>query len=303
VATRTPRKPTPTGRLSTRTHERRIGELVDGRYTLTAVLGVGRQGAVFRARDQSTGGDVALKILHVMAPEAPICERLEREADALERLGAEGVVRVLGRAWDRGKVFCMITEVLEGETLESRLVRLEKAKQTIEHTELLRIISAVAATLDRAHTLGMVHRDVKPSNIFLTTAGSVKLLDFGYVKIIGAGTYTAIDVVPGSPAYVAPEVTHVGELDGRADIYGLGVVIYRCLTRQLPFDGNHPIAILDHALNADRPSLFARRPDLAPEIDAFSERALAADPRDRFETATALARALDYTLRLDPEGP
>lgn len=299
MATRTPRRTTPGGRVRTRTLERRIGDLVGERYELRALLGAGRQGAVYRAHDLQSGGEVAVKLLHAVS-DPMLAERLEREAEALERLGSEGVVRLIGRAWDKNRIFCMVTEVLDGEPLESLLARLERAGERMSRDELLRIVQSVTSALDRAHALGMVHRDVKPSNIFLTSSGAVKLIDFGYVKVAGAGSVTAIDVVPGTPAYVAPEVARTEALDGRADLYGLGVVIFRALTGTLPFDGNHPVAIIDKALHAERPSIHALRPDLAPEIDAFSERAIAANPRDRFESGASLYQALHFTLNLDP---
>lgn len=299
MATRTPRRATPGGRVRTRTLERRIGDLIGERYQLHALLGAGRQGAVYRAHDLKSGGDVAVKLLHAVS-DPTLADRLEREAEALERLGSDGVVRLIGRAWDKDRIFCMVTEVLDGEPLESLLARLERTRERMSRDELLRIVQSVTGTLDRAHALGMIHRDVKPSNIFLTSRGAVKLIDFGYVKVTGAGSVTAIDVVPGTPAYVAPEVARTETLDGRADLYGLGVVIFRVLTGTLPFDGNHPVAIIDKALHAERPSIYALRPDLAPEIDAFSERAIAANPRDRFESGASLYEALHFTLNLTP---
>jgi len=141
---------------------------------------------------------------------------------------------------------------------------------------------------------------VKPTNIFLCADGSVKLLDFGYVRVLGAGSLTAEGIVPGTPSYLAPESVYGRGVDARSDVYSLAVVTYSLLAGELPFTGKTNLQVIERAQHGPRPSLSDRRPDLPEEIDAFVERALAADPAARFDRTTALADSLDYVLSLEP---
>lgn len=278
--------------------ESRIGEVVADRFELRALIGSGRQGSVFRALDRVFDAEVAVKILGLRCDDAVGRERLEREVRVLETLAADGVAHMVASAWTERGELCLVTELIEGQTLEEAIVRAESAGGRLPEDVLRLVVREVSRTLDRAARHGFVHRDVKPSNVMLADDDTVKLLDFGYVRVLDALSVTAEDVVPGSPAYVAPEATYTAELDGRADVYALGVLAFRALAGRLPFDGRNAMIILDKAANEERPSLHALRPDLPEEIDAWVERALAANPEERFADATQLCDALDYVLSL-----
>jgi len=276
-----------------------IGEVVADRFEIEELLGSGTQGRVYKAIDRETGTRVAIKVMQLRLGDDTARVRLEREADALEHIDSEGVARLVGRAWDAGGLLCLATEYLEGKTLHATLRELRGTR--IPDSEVLRIVREIAPTLDRAHAKGLVHRDVKPTNVFLCADGRVKLLDFGYVRIFGAGTLTAQGVVPGTPSYLAPESVFGNGVDARGDVYSLGVMTYFLLAGQLPFVGKSNLDVIEKANRDPRPSLHAKRPDLPVEIDAFVERALAREPEARFQRTTELADALEYVLSLEPD--
>lgn len=281
--------------------EARIGEVIEGRFELRALLGAGRQGAVYRAFDREHEAEVAVKVMHLRCDDPVGRERLNREMRVLETLAADGVARLVASAWsDKGEL-CLVTALIAGETLDEVMARAEAEGGLLPEETLRLVMRDVARTLERAWMHGFVHRDVKPSNVMVEHDESVKLLDFGYVRALDALSVTAEDIVPGSPAYVAPEATYTAELDGRADVYALGVLCFRALSGRLPFDGRNALVILERALGDPRPSLHALRPDLPEEIDAWVERALAAAPSERFATPTELCDALDFVLSLPRE--
>ncbi|HEY4117679.1 MAG TPA: serine/threonine-protein kinase, partial [Byssovorax sp.] len=215
------------------------GELIQSRYRLVRQLGQGASGAVWAARNELIDRDVALKIMRPeVAEDAIALQRFFNEAKASGRVRSPSIVEILdlGQAED-GSPF-LVFELLEGEGLDEKLRR----DTTIDPEVLLEMLVGVARALDQAHQLGIVHRDLKPANIFVTTGptGSLvgKILDFGISKVFDTShnfTLTRTGTVVGSPAYMSPEQAGGREdIDGRADIWSLGVVLYEALTGTLP---------------------------------------------------------------------
>jgi eukaryotic-like serine/threonine-protein kinase len=269
----------------------RIGEVIGYRYRLDELLSRGGQGWVFAGTDLRHGDPVALKVLRgEFAHDPESRERMYREAQALMRLGRASVVRILDQVYSDAGELCLVMERLRGSDFEAFLGAREERGERPSMPELVALLAPIAETLDLAHDFGIVHRDVKPSNLFVLEAGGVRLLDFGFVRFMGRSGLTRVGFVAGSPSYLAPEVWR-GEqerLDRRVDVYAFGAVLYRALAGEPPF-GNVSIGqLLDLVTTGRRPSLHARRPDLPQSVDDWLEQALAIEPEHRFQRVGAL---------------
>jgi len=278
------------------------GDVIDSRFEILNFLGEGAHGLVFRALDREKSELVALKVLQDAANEPEYSVRLVREAKAMATLTGTAAVQVHGYGIDVDGSFYIAMELLSGVDLEDFLLRLEGLRRPLAPLELLALLGPIADTLEAAHSRGIVHRDVKPGNVFLVDPvprGGVRLLDFGLVKLMGARRLTKAGVVAGSPSYIAPEAW-AGDpdvLDHRLDVYSLGVVIFRALAGRIPFDGADLSAKLAAATKGARPSLHALRPDLPPAVDEWVQRALAIDPARRYQTIRALWDELGAVLQ------
>jgi eukaryotic-like serine/threonine-protein kinase len=278
------------------------GTVVSDRYELAEILGQGGQGTVYRARDRTTGRGVAVKMLSPGVANNPeFAIRLAREQEALVALAGTSAVAVYDLCRASGGSLCLVMELLEGTDLERHLAGVEQRHERLTKERINAIFDPIVDTLERAHEAGIVHRDVKPSNIFvLANGGGVRLLDFGLSRMRTAAPLTAAGMVVGSPAYIAPEIWkgQSEEVDGRADVYSLGVILFRCLSGNVPFESESLVDMLRLVTTAPRPSLHAARPDLPKSVDAWAEKALAVDRAARFDSARSmwkgLLAALDY---------
>lgn len=279
------------------------GTVVSERYELGDVLGAGGQGAVYRARDRKTGRGVAVKMLAPGVAHNPeFAARLAREQEALVALAGTSAVAVYDLCRTPNGSLCLVMELLDGGDLELHLSELESRGERLSKERLCAIFEPVVDTLERAHDVGIVHRDVKPSNIFVLADGAgVRLLDFGLSRMQAAAPLTAAGMVVGSPSYIAPEIWrgHSEDVDGRADVYSLGVILFRCLSGELPFASDGLVETMRLVTTAPRPSPRSARPDLPKAVDAWAEKALSVDPAERFEGVRALygglLEALEYT--------
>lgn len=272
----------------------RTGEVIAGRYRLVEQLDRGGQGVVYRAVDQRDGDEVAIKILNeAKSNDENARERMMREAHALTLLTGTAAVRVVHQAWADDGAFCLITELLHGRDFEDHLLELANRNEQLSARALCELLEPVVATLEVAHANGILHRDLKPRNIFVLDKGTVRLLDFGFAKFTRMRALTQTGLIAGSPSYIAPEIW-AGEtdVDQRIDVYSLGAVAFRALTGKPPFSGSHLKETLRLVTTAERPSLLAQRPDLAPGADEWVRHALAIDPRERFERVRAMWTAL-----------
>jgi len=291
----------PSIRRSTRPPEilDRCGELLAERYELRELLGRGGQSEVYRARDLKQGDDVAVKVL-VPNTVPDSVERMYREAFAMSSLQGTAAVRVLHQIQTKDGSMALVMELLHGRDLDDELSELEGRDERLPKQELVRIMEPIVNTLSAAHEQGIIHRDVKPANIWIihpAYGGGVRLLDFGFAKLVRAVPITGTDDLAGTPGYVAPEVWLNGAraADARADVYSLGALLFRAITGRLPFEGTL-VEILRDATGAPRPSLHALRPDLPPEVDVWVEQALAIDREARFARVTGMWRALRSLL-------
>lgn len=262
----------------------RVGTRLAGRYRLEERIAAGGMATVYKARDESLGRDVAVKVMHpALAADHSFVERFRAEATSAARLSHPNIVTVYDATTSDDTLF-IVMELCEGITLRGVLERFGHLDPpTVRH-----VARGIAAALDHAHMKGIVHRDVKPENVILTPSGQVKVVDFGIAKALGpASTQLTTDRPIGTVAYVAPEQITGGNVDGRADVYALGAITYEMLTGSSPFRGDTPQAVAAARLHS--PVLS---PGISPSLDGAVMRATAARPEDRFETPGEFARAL-----------
>jgi serine/threonine protein kinase len=282
---------------------RRHGELIGGRYRLLDVIGEGGQSVLYRAEDLKDRDMVAIKILKG-SPDPAVRERMFREAFAMTALSGTSAVRIYHQHWTHDGAMCLVMELLHGLDLESWLERAADHGVRPAGSDLFRILTPVAETLEAAHAQGIVHRDMKPANIFLIDqahGGGVRVLDFGFAKLVRAPAITSADMIAGSPRYIAPESWHAGKkalLDHRADVYALGAIVFRALAGRVPFPEDNLVQLLTAVTTAPRPSLVALRPDLPPDVDHWVEQALAIEPAARFLSVRGMWNALKRALHL-----
>lgn len=263
------------------------GSLLADRYRLETFLGRGRHGTVYRARHLELGRPVAVKVLRAPAPDDPeLAQRLEREGISACRVRHPNAVAVYDFAVTREGTPFLVMELLEGEPLDRELRR-----GPLGPRRCADILTPICAALSEAHTQGVVHRDIKPHNIFLHRPGGggevVKVVDFGIATFVDGFSadqrLTAAGNRPGTPAYMAPERFSDQPYDGRVDVYSLGITLYELLAGQLPYnveDGNLLRIIRMHLAGESAP-LSRYRSDLSPTIEQIVRQAMAKTPEDR----------------------
>ena len=264
-----------------------------GQYRVLERLGAGGMGKVYRAVDELLGRDVALKILDTSMEESTA--RLRAEAAALARLSHPGIATVYELIEDDSRLV-MAMELVRGQTLQ----------QIVEHVGVFsprraaELCMQVLAALEHAHVTGVVHRDLKPGNLMLTDAGTIKILDFGIARLDGSVHLTGAGAMLGTPAYMAPEQVLGHPVDKRADLYAMGVVFFRLLTAALPFKGDTPFDMAQSQVKD--PPLKARdlRADLPAWVDDILTRALAKKPVDRFQSSVEMHEAFALAIGNTP---
>jgi serine/threonine-protein kinase len=270
--------------------EARCGQRIGERYQLVKLIASGGQGHVYQAKDLVAGDTVAIKLLRSrFAADPNWRERMFREARALSLLTNTAAVQVLDQKWTDDGALCLVMEWLDGTPLEDKLCAAESSGIRVDPSDLLPILGPIVKTLEVAHANDILHRDLKPDNLFVLNDGSVRLIDFGFAKFERLRGMTASGEVAGSPSYLAPECwsSKPPPLSRKVDVYSLGAVIFRALAGHPPFTGSLP-ELWRAVPNAARPSLHALRPDLPPDVDSWVEAALAIEPSQRFDSASAL---------------
>jgi serine/threonine protein kinase len=264
----------------------RLGQLFAERYRVDALIGAGGMGEVFRARDTREHRDLALKVLHSAREEdADRTERFKREIGILSRIKHPAVPAILDFGLHESELF-FVSELVDGTDLKTEI----KRRGPWSPAEVAAVGASVADALAAAHALGVVHRDVKPSNIMIGRDGAVKLLDFGLARGVGIDvtTLTRTGTIVGTPSYMSPEQFDTHGVDERSDIYSLGVILYEMLTGKLPFTGQTPVAVaIKHKIEPARPPRTLRA-DLPSWIDRAVSRCLEKDPARRFTSASEL---------------
>jgi tetratricopeptide (TPR) repeat protein len=271
-----------------------------GPYRIVEKLGQGGMATVFKAYHPSLDRYVAIKVLHPALQSDPNFQaRFQREARIVAKLEHPHIVPVYDFAEHGGHPF-LVMRFVEGETLKARL-----QQGPLDHDEVISIARAVSEALVYAHRAGVLHRDVKPSNIIITPGGHVWLTDFGVARMAEAGESTlSRDMMVGTPQYIAPEQAKGDvNLDARTDIYSLGVVLYEMLVGQVPFQADTPFAVIHDHIFTPLPLPRSRRPDLPEAVERLLLKALAKDPDDRFQSVKELLAAFDVVIASEPSAP
>ncbi|MFM8889389.1 MAG: protein kinase domain-containing protein [Solirubrobacterales bacterium] len=274
---------------------RMIGTVLSSRYRLDAKLGSGGMSTVYLARDEILDRPVAVKLMHdSMASEPDQLERFNQEARAVAKLSNPNVVAVIDAGEDDGRPY-IVFEYVEGETLKQLISRVG----ALETTEALAYGFEISQALEVAHVRGMVHRDVKPQNVLIDSTGQAKLTDFGISRQLDEEGMTAEGKVVGTTDYVAPEQAMGHEVDTRADIYALGVVLFEMLTGDVPFKAANQVGVAMKHVTEDLPDLQQIRPDLSATTAAVVERATAKEPADRYGSTAEMTADLQTALEVE----
>lgn len=264
-----------------------------GPYELQALLGSGGMASVYRALDRNLLRPVAVKVLApALAADPSDLARFRREAQLIASLRHPNVVQIYALGEHQGLLY-MVQELLPGPTLDQQLADLRRRGRRVERRDALAIVHDLAAALDAAHAVGVIHRDVKPGNAIANAQGRMVLTDFGIARSDADPSLTTTGIVLGTPYYVAPEqASGSGALTSACDIYALGVVAFELLAGRRPFEADTPAGLLLKHLYEPPPAPSALRPDLPPTIDGTVLRALEKEPAARFPSAGAFAQAL-----------
>jgi hypothetical protein len=272
----------------------RLAEALGDAYTIEGEVGRGGMGVVYRARDERLQRRVAIKVLPPeLAFQKDIRERFTREAQTAAKLSHPHIVPIHTVGEGQGLVYFVMGYV-DGESVAGRIRR--RGKLPVE--EARRIMGEAADALSAAHALSIIHRDIKPDNILLEgSRGRVMVTDFGIAKALSStsgATLTGAGVAIGTPAFMSPEqAAGEREIDGRSDVYSLGVVAFQMLTGELPFTAPTVAGILMKQITEPAPDIRARRADVPEDLALAVSRCLEKDPENRWPSADALRRALE----------
>ncbi len=270
-----------------------IGQQLD-EYELVALLGRGGMARVYHGRDVRLKRDVAIKVIDaIYRADETYRARFEREAQAIAQLEHPHIVR-LYRYGEVSGLFYMAMQYIPGQDLRSTLDDLQARDEWLPALEAARLVRELCGALDYAHSKGIIHRDVKPSNIMIGEDGRSYLTDFGLAMLTDSDTQGDIF---GSPHYVAPEqAMSSARVVPQSDLYAVGVILYQIFTGQRPFEGAEPLEIAMKQMSELPPSPQEIRPDLSPALSAVILKALAKEPADRYANGNLLATAVEQAI-------
>jgi serine/threonine protein kinase len=268
-----------------------------GAYEVKQLIGQGAMGSVYSARHEALDRTAAVKVMHALGDDAVAGARFRREGQAIAHLRHPNILTVFDYGEFEGTPY-MIVEFVEGGSLAGRL----KAKGRMEPAKAVELLRGMAAGLDHAHQMGVVHRDVKPANVLMGPNDAPIIADFGLAKLQQQATMTASGVATGTPAYMAPEqITEGGEIGAPADVYAFATVAYEMLTGRLPYESDNVMQLLMAKLR-DEPAPPTQRDSTLPrKIDSILLRGLARQPHARWPSCIALVDALAAVLEPKPE--
>lgn len=260
-----------------------------GPYHILRPIGMGGMAMVYRAEWLGHNMEVALKVLSPQLVATPeLVARFKREAEALARLQHPNILPLVDYGEFGGQVF-MALQLMPGGSLAERI----KARGVMPLPEIQKVIAQVGDALGYAHQRGLVHRDVKPANVLIDGQGNYCLTDFGIAKIYEAtAQYTKTGMALGTPTYMSPEQVNAAQLDGRSDLYSLGIVLYEMATGRVPFDGDTPFAVAFMHVQKALPAPRSLNPAIPPKLEKVIQKALAKKPGDRYQNMGELIKAL-----------
>jgi len=264
-----------------------LGEVFNERYRLKEKIGSGGMAEVYLADDLQLGREVAVKVLHAQfAADPAFIQRFRQEAQSAANLNHPNIVNIYdwGNTYDwRDQVdlYYIVMEYVEGRDLKEIL----REEGRLIPERAAEIAAEVCAALQFAHRGNLVHRDIKPHNIFITNIGQVKVMDFGIAREGNGGGITQTGMVMGTPQYISPEQAQGLAVDGRSDIYSLGIVLYEMLTGQVPFDDPNPVTITYKQVREDPMPPSVIDPEIPTTLEAIVMKAMSKNPANRFQNA------------------
>jgi len=277
-----------------------LGQQVD-QYRILQHIARGGMADVYLAEDVDLERHVALKVmLDVLAAADPqFAERFRREAQIVAKLNHPNIVQVyaVGQTPEGQPYIAM--QFIEGGALRDKLKELAEREKLLTTEQGLNIVRYIALALGAAHQAEIVHRDLKPANVLIRPDGSPVLVDLGIAAVRGGAKLTQTGSVIGTPAYMSPEQVRGQAIDGRADLYALGVILYEILAGMRPFDADESIAVLHKQVYEEPFPLRSFRPDLSPQTLQLVETAMQKDPAHRFQSAPEMVKAIDDAIRAE----
>lgn len=279
------------------------GELIDGRYQLTALLATGGMATIYSAIDIRLDRKVAVKIMHPhLAQDEDFVGRFIREAKAAASLSHPNIVAVQDQGWNQSGIpaVFIVMELIEGHTLRDYIY--ERGKLAID--DALAFIDPVLSALAAAHEIGIIHRDIKPENILISKSGRVKIADFGLARgnMLGTTMTAESSVILGSVSYLSPEQVQRGVADARSDVYAAAIVLFEMITGEKPFAGDSPIQIAYMHVNEKIPTLSSKVKGIPPALDQLVARATSANPDERPRDAGEFLAELNRVrIEIDPK--
>ena len=269
-----------------------INDIVDDRYKIVSLLGEGGMALVYKANDLITSKDVALKI---MRPETAIdktnLSRFEREARAAASLNHQNIVRVNNLGTYKGYPY-MVNELITGQTLRQIL----DIRGKFSIIESLDIMEQLCRAISYAHQHGVIHRDIKPQNIFLASDGTIKLADFGIATFQNANHVTRSEIVIGSVHYMAPEISQGHPASERSDIYSMGITFFELITGKVPFDSQSVVTVALMHIKDKFPSIKKFNNKTPQCVEEIILKAVNKDPIDRYNSAEEMRSAINNIL-------
>jgi len=272
-----------------------IGKLLDDRYEILDIIGIGGMAVVYKAMCHRLNRLVAIKILkdeYLQDPE--LRQRFQAESQAVAKLSHANIVNVYDVS-TQGNLDYIVMELIDGITLKKHLQQLG----VLSWREAIHFTSQIAKALEHAHSRGIIHRDIKPHNIMLLRDGSVKVADFGIARMVAAQNTLTREAL-GSVHYISPEQAKGGRVDNRADLYSLGVVMYEMLTGELPFQGESPVAVAIQHINATPRQPREINPNIPIGLEQITMKAMCANLPTRYSSATQMLADLE-AFRAEPD--
>jgi hypothetical protein len=256
-----------------------------GKYKLIRRLGKGGMAQVYQANQPTIERMVAVKVLHShLAESDDFVERFKREARGLGQLQHPHIIQVID--FDTANdLYYMVMDYIPGQTLRDYL----DEKMKLSNSEALLLIAQLASALEYAHQNGTIHRDIKPANVMFSDASCTHaiLTDFGITRLVNEKSITVTGALVGTPAYMSPEAVLGEHVDGRSDIYSLGVILYEMVSGRTPYQGNTPLSLVVKQVHAPLPSILDQNPDVPPALVKLIEKSLAKTADDRYQTVAA----------------
>ncbi len=279
-----------------------IGKQI-GQYTIQSLIKKGGMAYVYYAIDQALERPVALKILFKnLTQDQTFIERFRREARAVAKLRHPNIVQIYTTGETPDGEYYIAMEYISGGSLREQLDRLAQQGHVLQTTESLKIVEQVASALVASHQANIIHRDLKPSNILLRTNGTPVITDLGIAKMQNEATLTRLDELVGTPYYMSPEQVNSQPVDGRSDIYSLGMILYEMLSGRRAFTGDTPWAILSKHITETPQPISQLRPDISAQTATMVHTCLQKEPASRYQTAADLMLAAKQAIQSEQTG-